>query len=373
VTEDGQLEIGVVGFGYWGPNLARNIAENPRSHLRWICDLDETALATASARYPGARATTRIEDLTADPELDAIAIVTQVSTHYGLASAALDSGKHVFVEKPLANSSLEALDLMERAERAGVVLMPGHTFLYSPPVMKIKDLLDQDALGELYFISMSRVNLGLHQPDVSVVWDLGPHDFSILRFWLGALPVEVSAMTRDCVLPGTPDVAFVNMQFATGTIAHLELSWLSPSKLRRTAIVGSDKMLVYDDLSTEPIRIFDSGAELSNPETFGEFRLAYRTGDIISPKVEATEPLALELADFCSAALDGTTPRSSAQVGMDVIRTIEAVDRSLLARGAVPVDLVADRVDSMDGAKALRGATSRKRARASRRPGLPRA
>ena len=183
--------------------------------------------------------------------------------------------------------------------------MPGHTFLYSPPVLKIKELLDAGALGDVYFISMSRVNLGLHQPDVSVVWDLGPHDFSILRYWLGMLPTEVSALTRACVIPDTPDVAFVNARFDGGAIAHLELSWLSPSKLRRTAIVGSEKMVVYDDTSGEPVRIFDSGASLPDPETFGEFQLTYRTGDIVSPKIEATEPLALEILDFCGAVLDG--------------------------------------------------------------------
>lgn len=340
MTPDGQLEIGVVGLGYWGPNLARNIAEHPRASLRWLCDLDDAALGTLATRYPGVRTTTRLEDLENDPDLDAIAIVTPVSTHYDIAARALDAGKHVFVEKPLATSSSEAVELIKRAKSAKRVLMPGHTFLYSPPVMKIKELIDSNALGELYFISMSRVNLGLHQPDVSVVWDLGPHDFSILRYWLGGLPSRVSAMTRDCVIPGTPDVAFVNMQFDSGTIAHLELSWLSPSKLRRTAIVGSNKMVVYDDLSNEPIRIFDSGAELPDPETFGEYRLSYRTGDIVSPKIEGTEPLSLELSDFCAAALDGGTPRSSAELGLDVIRAIEAVDRSLEAHGApAAVDL----------------------------------
>ena len=173
MTPDGRLEIGVVGLGYWGPNLARNIAEHPRSDLRWLCDFDETALAVAARRHPGARATTRIDDLLSDPDLDAVAIVTSVSTHYDLTVLALEARKHVFVEKPLATSSEEALDLIDRAGKADVVLMPGHTFLYSPPVMKIKELLDTNALGELYFISMSRVNLGLHQPDVSVVWDLG--------------------------------------------------------------------------------------------------------------------------------------------------------------------------------------------------------
>ena len=333
MTPDGRLTIGVVGLGYWGPNLARNIAEHPRSQLSWLCDANTDALSAAVVRHPSVRTTTEYEEMLADPELDAVAIVTPVSTHHELAAAALGAGKHVFVEKPLATSSVQAVDLIDKAERSKLVLMPGHTFLYSPPVMKIKELLDAKALGEIYFITMSRVNLGLHQPDVSVVWDLGPHDFSILRFWLGELPVEVSAMTRDCLLPNTPDVAFVNMRFASGAIAHLELSWLSPSKLRRTAIVGSDKMLVYDDLSTEPIRIFDSGAELPDPETFGEYRFSYRTGDIVSPKVEGTEPLSLEIGDFCAAVLDKTPLRSSAEIGLDVIRAIEAVDRSLADRG----------------------------------------
>src|SRR5205823_14292606 len=181
-----------------------------------------------------------------------------------------------------------------------------------------------------------RVNLGLHQPDVSVVWDLGPHDFSILRYWLEDLPAEVSAVSRSCVLPEVPDVSFINLRYPSGTVAHVELSWLAPSKLRRTAIVGSEKMVVYDDTSAESVRIFDSGASIPDPETFGEYQLSYRTGDIVSPRIEATEPLSLELADFAKAILDGTTPASSVAVGLDVVRTIEAVDRSL-AEGGIPV------------------------------------
>ncbi len=323
------VRIGVVGLGYWGPNIARNVAESPRAELSWVCDMNPEALRLASKRYSGTATTTSIEEMLDDPELDAVAIATPVSTHYDLARAALDAGKHVLVEKPLAASLTQAQDLVDRAERAGLVLLPGHTFLYSPPVTKIKEILDSGAIGEIYFISISRVNLGLHQPDVSVVWDLGPHDFSILNYWLGRLPNHVSAMTRSCVLPHTPDVAFINLRYESGTIAHLELSWLSPVKLRRTVIVGSQKMLVYDDVSNEPIRIFDAGAELPLPETFGEFRLAYRTGDIVSPKVDGTEPLGLEVADFCAAILDGVTPQSSPQIGLDVIRMIETVDASL--------------------------------------------
>ena len=216
--------------------------------------------------------------------------------------------------------------------------MPGHTFLYSPPVMKIKELIDSDELGEVLFVTTSRVNLGLHQPDVSVVWDLAPHDFAILRFWLDEHAASVSALSRCCVLPDVPDVAFINMTYPSGTIAHVELSWLAPSKLRRTAVVGSRKMVVYDDTSNEPVRIFDAGATLPDPESFGEYRLSYRTGDIVSPRIDATEPLSLELADFCAAILDGTPLRSSSLLGLDVVRMIEAVDRSLTQQGA-PVGL----------------------------------
>src|SRR5204862_7175352 len=179
-------------------------------------------------------------------------------------------------------SSEQVLELTRLAEAKGLVLMPGHTFLYSPPVTAIKRLIDAGELGEIYFISTSRVNLGLHQPDVSVVWDLGPHDFSILRYWLQETPEYVAGMSRSCIIPGTPDVAFINLEFASQTVAHVELSWLAPSKLRRTTVVGSQKMIVYDDASNEPVRVFDSGVNLPDPQTFGEYRLSYRTGDIVS-------------------------------------------------------------------------------------------
>ena len=214
------------------------------------------------------------------------------------------------------------------------MLMPGHTFLYSPPVNAIRELILSGELGEIYSISTSRVNLGLHQPDVSVVWDLAPHDFSILRYWLGELPVSVSALSRGCIIPETPDVAFIHLEFPSSTIANVELSWLAPSKLRRTTVIGSRKMVVYDDTSVEPVRIFDSGVTLPDPETFGEYKLTYRTGDIVSPRVEAAEPLYLEVADFCAAILDGSEPRSSPEVGIDVVRMIEAVDHSLEQDGA---------------------------------------
>jgi predicted dehydrogenase len=332
------LRVAVIGLGYWGPNLVRVLNEIPEAELAWICDLDEDALARIGRRYPAARTTTDYEALLADDELDAVAIATPVTTHHPLALAALEAGKHVFVEKPLAASSAEAAELVSVAAERGSVLMPGHTFLYSPPVVYSRDVIKSGALGDIYFITTSRVNLGLHQTDVSVVWDLGPHDFSILRYWLDEAPVRVSALSRSCVFENSPDVAFINLEYASGTVASVELSWLAPSKLRRTAVVGSQKMLVYDDTSNEPVRVFDSGADLPDPGSFGEYRLTYRTGDIVSPRMAAAEPLALELADFCQAAREGRDPRSSALVGLDVVSVIESVEQSL-AEGGMPVDV----------------------------------
>jgi predicted dehydrogenase/protoporphyrinogen oxidase len=328
------IRIGVVGLGYWGPNVVRNLAESAAFEIVQLCDIRPEALAAIQNRYGEIRTTTKFEEILRDDEVEAVAIATPVSTHHALAMSALEAGKHVFVEKPLACSSAEGEELITLAERNGRVLMPGHTFLYSPAVTTIKGLIEAGELGDIYFISSSRVNLGLHQPDVSVVWDLAPHDFSILRYWLGAVPAEVAALTRSCLLPEVPDVAFINLRYGSGTVAHVELSWLAPSKLRRTAIVGSKKMVVYDDTSNESVRIFDSGATLPDPETFGEYRLSYRTGDIVSPRVDATEPLSLEIADLAAAIREGGSLVSSPELGLDVVRTVEAVDRSLLEGGA---------------------------------------
>jgi predicted dehydrogenase len=328
------VRIGVVGLGYWGPNLIRNLNELEGADLRWICDLDQSRLDLFGRRYPTVRATRDYEDLLLDPELDAIAIATPVSTHYPLGLAALHARKHVFIEKPLASSVAEAQGLQSAAATNGLTLMPGHTFLYSPPVNTIRDLIHGGELGDVYFISTSRVNLGLHQPDVSVVWDLGPHDFSILCYWLEETPTHLSAVSRSCIFPTIPDVAFMNLEYEHGAIAHVELSWLAPSKLRRTTVVGSQKMVVYDDTSNEPVRIFDSGVMLDDPQSFGEFRLSYRTGEIVSPAVKPAEPLQLEMADFCQAVRTSTVPRSSCELGVEVVRMVEAVDVSLASRGA---------------------------------------
>ena len=323
------VRVAVVGLGYWGPNLVRNLHEAESAEVVAVCDARQPAIDALRRRFPAVQGTTRLEDVLDDPEIDAVAIATPVSTHFKLAEAALRASKHVFVEKPLAASAAEGRRLVRLASKLGLVLMPGHTFLYSPPVVAIRELIGSGELGEIYFISTSRVNLGLHQADASVVWDLGPHDFSILQYWLGETPTWVSATSRGCIVPETPDVMFVNLEYPSRTIAHVELSWLAPGKLRRTTIVGSRKMVVYDDTSNEPVRVFDSGVVPPDPETFGEYRLTYRTGDIVSPHVGAAEPLGLELQDFSQAIRTGVAPRSDAALGVEVVRIIEAVDRSL--------------------------------------------
>jgi predicted dehydrogenase len=329
-----RVRVGVVGLGYWGPNLVRALHEVDGTEVTWICDIRSGRLDDIGRRYPAVRRTTAYGELLRADDVDAVLIATPVSTHFPLAAAALQAGKHVFIEKPLAGSSAEAVELMRLAEERGLLLMPGHTFLYSPPVNRVHELIHTGELGDIYFISTSRVNLGLHQPDVSVAWDLGPHDFSILRYWLDQTPSHVSALARGCILPNTPDVAFINMSYGSGTIAHVELAWLAPSKLRRTTVVGSRKMVVYDDGAAEPVRVFDTGVMVPDPTTFGEYKLTYRTGDIVSPHIDAAEPLRLELDDFCSGIRSGTGVRSSAELGLEVLRVVEAVDASLARSGA---------------------------------------
>src|SRR5512133_1877096 len=314
-AEEAPVRVGVVGLGYWGPNLVRNLHESTTAEIAWMCDLRPAVLDVLGRRFPAVRQTQDLDEMLDDASLDAVAVVTPVSTHHDLAMRALEAGKHVFVEKPLAASSDQAVDLIRAAEERGLVLVPGHTFLYSPPVNRIRELIRSGELGDIYFISMSRVNLGLHQSDVSVTWDLGPHDFSILLYWLDERPSQVVSMGRACIEGGKEDVAFINCEFGSGTIAHVELSWLAPSKLRRTTVVGAKKMVVYDDCSNEPVRVYDAGVVPRDPESFGEF-LKYRTGDIVSPHIEATEPMSLQMDDFCRAIRSGTAPCSSARLGL---------------------------------------------------------
>jgi predicted dehydrogenase len=340
------MTVGLVGLGYWGPNLLRVLADFPDVEVRTICDADGDRLERFQRRYPTVAATPFLGELLADPEIDAILIATPISTHFDLASRALRAGKHTFVEKPLAPSSAEAAELVTMARDLDRILMCGHTFLYSPAVRAVKDLLSRGELGDLYFISSSRVNLGLHQRDVSVVWDLAPHDFSILLHWLdGQMPESISTIGRDAVVHGIPDVAFIDLTFPSGLIAHVELSWLAPSKLRRTALVGSEKMVVYDDVSSaEPVKIFDHGVVYQDPETFGQYHLSYRTGDVVAPKLDTTEPIALQLADFLNSIRTGEQPVADMELARRVVSMVEAAEQSLEIGGApVILETLAER------------------------------
>lgn len=350
-----QAGVAVIGLGYWGPNLLRVLGDNLDAKVRWICDLDPERLGKYRRRHPGARVTTRFERVLADPAVDAVIIATPVHTHYDLAARALEAGKHVFVEKPLAPSSELADELAETASEQGRILMCGHTFLYSPPVRAVKRMIAEGELGDIYFISSSRVNLGLHQRDVSVIWDLGPHDFSILLYWLSEMPVSVRAVGRDSIVRGIADVAFITMNFASGIIVNVELSWLAPSKLRRTVLVGSERMAIYDDGAPEPVRLFDRGVVYRDPETFGEYHLSYRSGDVVSPKIESYEPLGLELADFVDAVRAGASMEYHTTLARSVVRLVDAADRSLREGGreiAVAQDLSENALVAVRGAAA---------------------
>jgi predicted dehydrogenase len=323
-----QIGVAIVGLGYWGPNLLRNAWDVEGARVEMICDSSVRALEQHGRRYPGVRQTQRFEDVLEDDDVDAILIATPVRMHYAMAREALRAGKHVFVEKPMTQSSEQGLELIALADDRGLLLMPGHTFLYSPPVRKVKELLDAGELGELYFGTFSRVNLGIHQSDASVVRDLGPHDFSMLLYWLGD-PVFVRAVGRDSVRSGQLDVVFIDMGMESGALVHMELSWLAPTKLRRTVLVGSGKMIVYEDTNPEQVRVFDRGVDVIEPQSFGEHQLSYRSGDVLTPRLDADEPLRLELEDFVAAIRDGREPVSSREVGLDVVRLIEAVEASL--------------------------------------------
>jgi predicted dehydrogenase len=331
---DRPLVVAVVGLGYWGPNLLRVLADDPGIVVKSICDRDEQRLARLQRRYPASQATTEFGRVLADRAVEAVILATPVFTHFELAAASLRAGKHTFVEKPLAPSPLLADQLLALSREHDRVLMCGHTFVYSPAVRTVKRMLEDGTVGDLYFISSSRVNLGLHQRDVSVVWDLGPHDFSILLYWLGEAPATIRAIGRDSIVSGIADVAFIAMTFPSGIVANVELSWLAPSKLRRTVLVGSEKMVVYDDGTTEPIRLFDHGVVYRDPETFGQYHLSYRTGDIISPRIDSYEPLVAELGDFVRAIRTGDQLRWQVALARDVVRIAEAADRSLSAGGA---------------------------------------
>ena len=332
--------VALVGHGYWGPNVLRNYMELPGATVKWVCDRRSAARRKAQTRYPSVAVTADLAEVLADAAVDAVLVATPVSTHFPIAKAVLEAGKHVFIEKPMTADSAQACELVELAAREGLTLMVGHTFVFSPPVRKVKELIDAGELGDIYFITTQRVNLGLHQKDVSVIWDLAPHDLSILYYWLGEAAQSITVMGRACIRADVPDVAFINLRFPSGIVAEIQASWLSPVKLRRTIVVGSKKMLVYDDTeNVEKVKIFDHGVDFKEPVDFGEFQLSYRTGDIVAPKISGTEPLWLEAQHFVDCVRSGEPPLSDGWAGLRVVASLEAAQASLDSGGvetAVP-------------------------------------
>jgi predicted dehydrogenase len=332
------ITVAVVGYGYWGPNIVRNVMERPELALWGLCEMNEERVAKFSSRYPGVRTSPSFEEVLADPTVDAVSIATPPRTHYKLVKQALEAGKHVLVEKPLATNVVDAESLVDLAERKGLVLMPGHTFLYSPPVNKVRELIVSGELGEVYFITSSRMNLGIYQPD-GVVNDLAPHDLSILLYWLDQPVSIVSASGSTVFQNGVPETAFLTLCFEQGPTANIQLSWLAPHKVRQTIVVGSKRMVVYDDAAVDgAVRIYDRGFDFTEPSTFGEYQLTYRSGDMLVPRLNAAEPLGLELEDFASAINTGSEPRSSAKLGVEIVRILEAAHASLTSSGR-PVGL----------------------------------
>ena len=343
-VNDGEpIRLVVVGFGYWGPNLVRNIVERPEFTLAGLCELDFQRAREFGRRYPGVPVSSDCERFMRDSRVDAVAIATPPRTHYSLASRALQAGKHVLVEKPLATEPEEAAELLRLAGEVGRMLMPGHTFVYSPPVNKVRDLITSGEIGDVYFVTSSRMNLGLYQSD-GVISDLAPHDISILLHWLDRPVVRVTAAGQSVFQDGVPETAFLTLTFDGGVTANVQISWMAPRKVRQTVVVGSQRMVHYEDTSSdEAVRVYDRGLDFAAneaPATFGEYRLTYRTGDMVAPRIEAAEPLSLELADFAQAIWGGIEPRSNGRLGFEIVRVLKAASESM-ERGGEPVELSA--------------------------------
>ena len=320
----------IVGLGYWGPNVLRNIIDVDRFKDIYCYDINQSQLGTNKKRYPSIKLVKKYDDILDNNDINCVFICTPPKTHYKLAKDALFYNKNVFIEKPMTVSVKEAEELIEISKKRSLKLMVGHTFEYSPAVEKIKEIIEEDVLGDIYFISMTRINLGIHRKDVSVIWDLATHDLSILFRLINEIPARVSAVSNSFIKKGLKDVAFINLKYNTGIIANINVSWLSPKKIRETIIVGSKKMLVYDDTkSDEKIKVFDKGVDvLKDPDSFGEYQLIYRTGDIVSPILKATEPLRIEINHFIDCVNNGLEPKTDGYCGLKVVKVLEAAERS---------------------------------------------
>jgi len=333
------INIGVIGYGYWGPNLVRNFSEISGAQIKTVSDFKPELLAKVQARYPKINVTRDCQDIFTDPMIDAVAIATPVSTHFDLALAALKAGKHVLVEKPMTVSSEQALRLIDEAEKRNLVLMVDHTFVYTGAVRKMQELVASNAVGDIYYYDSVRVNLGLFQHDVNVVWDLAVHDLSIMNYVLPSQPYAVSATGMSHV-PGEPEnIAYLTLFFADNLMAHIHVNWLAPVKVRRTLIGGSQKMIIFDDLEpSEKLKIYDKGITLNgnsngNAEKVYQMMIGYRTGDMWSPQLDMTEALRTEGLHFISCIEKGDRPITDGEAGLRVVRILEAATESLKKQG----------------------------------------
>jgi predicted dehydrogenase len=329
------INVGVLGYGYWGPNLVRNFAESSGATVAAVADLDGQKLELVKRRYPAVRTTVRFQDLLQDPKLDALAIATPVSTHFELAMAAIRAGKHVWIEKPMTETLLQARKLLEEAERRKRTVFVDHTFIYTGAVRKMGELIKSGELGKIYYYDSIRVNLGLFQRDVNVISDLAVHDFSILDHLLGEHPVAVSASGTNH-FPGTPEnLAFLTLFYDSGTIAHANVSWLAPVKVRQILLGGSKKMIIYDDLQpSEKVKIYDKGVSFTeDPKQIYDMRVGYRTGDMWAPKLDETEALRTASEHFVDCLQHGKTPQTDGQLGLRVVALIEAATSSMRGKG----------------------------------------
>jgi predicted dehydrogenase len=332
------LRLGVVGYGYWGPNVVRNFATQTDCRVTIICDGEPVARARALSHYPTVRTVADAMEVVTSSEIDAVAIVTPVSTHYELARRALENGKHIFVEKPFTATSEQAEELIELADRKNLIIMVDHTFLFTGAVRKMKELMDQGVLGRLYYYDSTRVNLGLFQHDVNVIWDLAPHDLSIVDHLIGLEPEHVVA-TGQAHLNGLEDIAYLTLYFPSRITAHINVNWLSPVKVRTTLLGGEKKMLVWNDLEpTEKIKVYDKGVALGTKEGIYNLLVNYRSGDMWAPRVEQTEALQLEARYFLDCVDSGQRPFNDGYAGRRIVRILEASQRSL-KRSGEPVSL----------------------------------
>ena len=327
------IKIGVVGYGYWGPNIVRNFNGVEGAQVTVVCDKNAATLKKLALTNPGIKTVTNIQDVVASPEIDVVAVVTPVSTHFDITKTALLNGKHVFVEKPFTDTAEHARELIDIADKKHLKIMVDHTFLFTGAVKKIKELIDEQALGKIYYYDSTRVNLGLFQHDVNVIWDLAPHDFAIMSYIIHERPVTLSAC-GSCHVNDMENIAYINVFFQSNLLAHFNVNWISPVKVRTTFIGGAKKMLVWDDVAPdEKIKVYDKGVEVKSTEGIHDLLVSYRTGDMWAPKIEQIEALRKETQYFIDCIKNDKTPFNDGVAGLQVVKMLEACKESIMAQG----------------------------------------